>query len=64
MTEQENMYIQDWHRCPDCGARLYEGPEGGGSINLICKTCGSKFNWGWFGERINEPLVLVAYNKC
>ena len=33
--------------CPDCGASLIHGPEGGGSINVYCsneETCGSKFN--------------------
>jgi|SRR5271166_683378 len=45
-------------RCPDCGAGLLAGPEGGCCQNVLCESdsCGSKFNYmGPFGiERLND----------
>lgn len=33
--------------CPKCkdGTRLFKGPEGGLSINLICRKCQSRWNF-------------------
>ena len=31
--------------CPDCRHESFlDGPEGGGSINILCSHCGAKFN--------------------
>lgn len=31
--------------CPDCNSKsFYLGPEGGGSINIMCSKCGARFN--------------------
>lgn len=44
LTEAERAMF--WSgACPDCQSpRLREGPCGGGSVNLTCMECGSRFN--------------------
>ncbi len=56
LTEKEISALNR-DRCPDCSARLAEGPQGGGSINHYCSQsgCGSKFNLAISWERISEP---------
>lgn len=48
------------NECPDCSARIFEGPQGGGSINFQCgsETCGSRFNYVIEWERISEISPL------
>ena len=38
-------------KCPNCGAMQWlEGPSGGGSVNVMCNQCKSKYNYmGPFG---------------
>ena len=44
LTDYEMAVLcRDGH-CPDCGGTLYEGPEGGGSQNVVCGKCYSEFN--------------------
>ena len=44
--------------CPDCGEwDMYDGPSGGGSINIVCGNCGGEFNHcaGFTTQRIHVP---------
>ena len=44
-------------KCPDCGAGLLAGPEGGCCQNVLCESdaCGSEFNYMPFGiERLSD----------
>jgi hypothetical protein len=59
--------------CPDCedGQPLYEGPEGGMAINMLCRCCGARFNIymlglpGIHGERLESlPVEPKAVPKC
>lgn len=62
------------HRCPDCDwGSFFEGPSGGGGVNVMCANpaCGHKFAWygGVFGfipisndtkfYRLGNPRRLV-----
>ena len=49
--EDENKPNDEGIICPHCkNDKWYEGPEGGGSVNLKCTRCGSKYNYmGPFG---------------
>lgn len=42
----ENQYIQNMHKCPDCSSDFLIGPEAGCSFNVACSNeeCASKFN--------------------
>jgi hypothetical protein len=55
-TTEENAFVFATSKCPDCGGALYEGPSGGGSVNIYCGHCGSKFNLTLFGtcERLSD----------
>jgi hypothetical protein len=48
------------NKCADCEGLIYEGPQGGGSINFLCgnEKCGSKFNYALSWERISEIAPL------
>lgn len=56
--ERQRMFGTNPPVCPDCGAQLLKGPEGGLSVNVACsdEACGSRFNYmGPFGvERISD----------
>ena len=54
LTKKQTKRMQKKSKCPDCGNDSWlGGPCGGGSQNLTCKDCGSKFNITPFGiERI------------
>lgn len=69
LTDYESRFTHQ-NKCPDCrGAGFYEGPDGGGSINVVCanEDCSSRFNiMGPFGvKRISNPSPnrLVATEK-
>ena len=49
------------NKCPDCMGSLLEGPHGGGSINVKCEGCGSKFNimTPFTSERISDASPNV-----
>ncbi len=51
LTEKQIKRMQKKSKCPDCGNDSWlGGPCGGGSQNIQCKDCGSKFNMmGPFG---------------
>ena len=43
-TEREKELL-DQGVCPDCGCeRFWNGPEGGGAVNIQCTKCRAKFN--------------------
>lgn len=46
LTERELKHISEHATCPYCGSDLYDGPEGGLSINVLCsnKDCRARFN--------------------
>jgi transcription elongation factor Elf1 len=50
-------------RCPTCNFEKWiEGPSGGGSVNLMCGECHSKYNYmGPFG--LQELEVNKDYKK-
>lgn len=52
-------YMQKYKQCPDCGCdQFYDGPGGGISQNIICVSCGAKFNMTMGqAERIGEPNI-------
>jgi uncharacterized protein YbaR (Trm112 family) len=46
--------------CPDCKSSTFlTGPEGGGSVNILCSQCGAKFNVSpgipSFAQRLTHP---------
>jgi hypothetical protein len=41
---------QETGQCPDCGGNLMSGPRGGCCINVMCDTCGARFNTGWVDQ--------------
>jgi hypothetical protein len=43
ITEQEMNAIYAG-KCPDCGGPITEGPHGGAAVNMLCYSCGSRFN--------------------
>jgi hypothetical protein len=47
LTKAELEWIDMMATCPYCRGDLYEGPEGGMCVNLLCKTdgCWSRFNY-------------------
>jgi len=46
LTEWEDNFLKEKALCPDCErGRLSKGPCGGGSQNLRCDYCGSRFNF-------------------
>lgn len=67
LSRQEAQVLLFQLRCPDCGSKLFKGPEGCGAVNVYCQNesyCGSKYNMvaGILGERINHSrgyMVLV-----
>ena len=42
-----------YYLCPDCEGKLLEGPSGGLSTNMICESCGHKFN-------LTPPMYSLA----
>jgi hypothetical protein len=53
LTDDELRHIGYHATCPYCKGDLYEGPQGGMCINLLCKTdgCWSRFNYcGFVGQ--------------
>lgn len=45
LTKKQIKRMMKKSRCPDCDNEYwYGGPCGGGSQNMTCKQCGSKFN--------------------
>jgi len=44
LTKDESKFIYVENKCPDCNSQLLEGPCGGNSINVMCISCGAKFN--------------------
>ena len=77
LTDDEKQIIEKGLRrgkgavvpCPDCGYPLYQGPEGGASVNVCCHECGSEFNltcWGTdvaFCERISDAGPRCLGNR-
>lgn len=55
LTEHDTKRLDDG-KCADCDALIFQGPQGGGSINYACgsEKCGSKFNFALSWERISE----------
>lgn len=53
---QSDVDCLNKNKCADCEQPLFEGPQGGGSMNFICgnEKCGSKFNYALSWERISE----------
>ena len=56
ITEWEQDFFMKWGkktekwRCPNCESDfLVEGPEGGASQNIRCRTCGQGYNISPFG---------------
>ena len=52
--------------CPDCSHEDFaEGSSGGGSMNIQCTSCGSKFNISLSGnlERIGESKFYGELEK-
>lgn len=60
--EEITAYMRKHQRCPDCrGDEFLEGPSGGMSTNIMCSSCGARFNMSPFGaERIGEPTKIPA----
>ena len=59
LTDDERLLISKTKRCPDCGGRLKEGPQGGMATNYCCEKCFSEFNLtiigrAVIGERISD----------
>lgn len=60
---KDEIAALDRCECPDCGGGLLEGSCGGMSMNVMCRDCGSRFNFvpglaGSFGkERISEKGI-------
>ena len=60
--------ITDWERtilmhnkCPNCMiGDICQGPEGGGSINYRCNTCGQGYNLGVIVENIGIDLSWAS----
>ena len=49
----------DRGQCPDCGGKIMLGPEGCGSTNVKCDSCGHVFNMALgfaCGERIENSI--------
>jgi hypothetical protein len=38
--------------CPDCGGKMYVGPQGGMSTNIICEDCSHGFNMTVIGGNL------------
>jgi len=60
-TEQTQNQEEDSMKCPTCGySKWIEGPSGGGSVNVTCGECHSKYNYmGPFG--LQEFRKLLFY---
>lgn len=59
LSKQEAKCI-DRGVCPDCGGRIKKGPEGAGSTNVGCGSCGHAFNMALgfgCGDRIDDPVL-------
>ena len=40
--------------CPDCEGRLLGGPEAGGSMNVMCQDCETRFNYTSFNGMLER----------
>lgn len=60
LTEEEHEYIGRTLRCPDCGANLLMGPEGGCSVNVLCTSCSSEFCVGPLIQTVRGPRLFGA----
>ena len=67
-TEVEAM---DSGECPDCGnTGFLEGPHGGMCVNIMCASCGARFNIlpgmkGFFGkQRIGRHDFHLVPEGC
>ena len=53
--------------CPNCGSHdFYEGPEGGGSVNIQCVNCFKYYNYmGMFGymQDIGDRSEIFGVKK-
>lgn len=57
LTDEELRHIGTHGTCPYCHGNLYEGPEAGMCINLLCREqgCWSRFNYcGFTGQYIGQ----------
>ena len=52
-------------KCPRCKkSQWIEGPSGGGSVNILCSSCGSKYNHTPFGlDDITDKETLKRIER-
>lgn len=49
------------YRCPACGRKgqLLRGPQGGNSINVLCESCGTRYNLGMFRNYLATVEIIT-----